>query len=1377
MTLELEVYSRDDLGRRLDYLPKALKPSFLDERKGDGGGSFVIHNDDPRCVDKSILQERNVVKARIDGKVRGAFIIQKRDPTYLKPGEKASELTTITGNGLTDWFRDAGLATEFGISGTTFPSRSFNFASNAVETDTRKTWYQAAKWARPYHIVKRGDKKGQKFRYQPAEWPDAPDSYWMWSNRKDAPGEGFNYFRAEFTVTKANLGSYSLYLGADNTYEAFVDGQMVGSSVGGASPYRENFEKTTRIDFEVDVPGVHVVGIKVQNLHATSRAGLIATVFKNGDATKKTKAKIVVRSRSEHWYVVGYPTTPPNWTLGEIWDVLLEEARDRGVWFAKYVKPGYTKTRDSSGQPWSRDIEWTFNVGESYLSIMHKMQELAADFWIDPDTYQLHIAQNRGVDRTTAETGAATPMLFQQGYDLKSADQKAEFDIKNTLIVNYQADKRMVVKDSASINKYGTIEDTLDLDADPGLAKLIAERAVKEYSVPTQGATYEIIPREHSKPFVDYGVGDWIMAPGESGPRTRRRIESISFSAESNDTAIRYAVEFDTVFQSRQARLERWMTNTLNGSIGGLLYNSAALRSKYTQQMGGTGNSGMQIPPVAPVLQTTNVTTSFFTTSGVAKAAATVTWDSVVETEEGGEIEEPVYELWATNLSTPAVTTPVAKLLATTTDLNAQLDDLDTEATYEFQLRAVSKDGAVSEFSEPLVLETYAPTDAPPIPTTPVLASRATSVTIEWDGNFESGESAVGVESVQAAVSTTPGGPYVSTGAPLSSDGTATIMDPPVGEVLYVVLAARSKAGVYSAYSNEEAILVQGVAESDLDESVTNIIQEAQDAAEQAAEDAANAKTTADGKNSRRRGKTQPEPPSEAGWAQGDEWIVENDAGQPIEVRVWNGTEFVFDQILSSELLILGPNGTVQIKDGRITTPMLAAGAVTTEKLTAGAVTTAKLSVGALGENSAVNGGFEDSPVGTDPVAGWTLDTGGATGASVSISGTQSATGDRSAVVITAASTGAITEFKTATANLIPVAAGDEWMVSYKLRAFIGNDFGPSCFVRWYDSAKSVISPASVVSVPFVLSNSNSSFVQRTGSVTAPVGAKFMQIVFFSSKGPINPNRASYYLDDVVAKKMVGSVNIADGAITASIVQGKSIATALTGQRVQIDINGIRTFNASNAQTASLTAGDGGLQLSGLIYSYTAGSGILYEATVGQASAKFKVSAGANFTSQVLVDSDGVKKSGNDNAPLYLGHDSNSPGSNVNVYATNGDISLSAAKGAVRSDRVPRLLWSGEIFMQTGQNANLNESVLNQLSGIVIVFSGYSSGSANNWNYSSHFVPKSLVSSTTYTGFQVFTLRSGAYKNLYVNATSIGGHADNNVSPNNGYVMRAVYGI
>lgn len=101
----------------------------------------------------------------------------------------------------------------------------------------------------------------------------------------------------------------------------------------------------------------------------------------------------------------------------------------------------------------------------------------------------------------------------------------------------------------------------------------------------------------------------------------------------------------------------------------------------------------------------------------------------------------------------------------------------------------------------------------------------------------------------------------------------------------------------------------------------------AQAAADAAADTAANAQTTADGKNARRRGQTQPAPPP-GGWVQGDQWVVDNALGAPVEVRVWDGTQFVPEQTLASDILVLGPDGAVRIKDSKVTAPAIAVGAL-----------------------------------------------------------------------------------------------------------------------------------------------------------------------------------------------------------------------------------------------------------------------------------------------------------------------------------------------------------------------------------------------------------------------------------------------------------------
>lgn len=104
-------------------------------------------------------------------------------------------------------------------------------------------------------------------------------------------------------------------------------------------------------------------------------------------------------------------------------------------------------------------------------------------------------------------------------------------------------------------------------------------------------------------------------------------------------------------------------------------------------------------------------------------------------------------------------------------------------------------------------------------------------------------------------------------------------------------------------------------------------VETAKEQAQQAIDDAANALTTSSGKNARRRGQTEPEPPP-GGWVQGDQWIVDNDDGKPVEVRVWDGDEFVFEQVLAAELLVVSGGGVVRLADGVVTADAIAADAI-----------------------------------------------------------------------------------------------------------------------------------------------------------------------------------------------------------------------------------------------------------------------------------------------------------------------------------------------------------------------------------------------------------------------------------------------------------------
>jgi hypothetical protein len=122
-----------------------------------------------------------------------------------------------------------------------------------------------------------------------------------------------------------------------------------------------------------------------------------------------------------------------------------------------------------------------------------------------------------------------------------------------------------------------------------------------------------------------------------------------------------------------------------------------------------------------------------------------------------------------------------------------------------------------------------------------------------------------------------------------------------------------------------------------------------------------------------------------------------------------------------------------------------------------------------------------------------------------------------------------------------------------------------------------------------------------------------------------------------------------------------------------------------------------------------------------------------------------------------------------------------------------KVLWSGAVYMQDGQEISLNEAISKQPSGIVLVFSRYTPGAENpinNHNFSYHFVPKIMLN-YLYSGGSTFNMSTNAQelfasKYLYFTDTSIKGHANNTASgtgangikySNNMFVLRYVIGV
>lgn len=235
--------------------------------------------------------------------------------------------------------------------------------------------------------------------------------------------------------------------------------------------------------------------------------------------------------------------------------------------------------------------------------------------------------------------------------------------------------------------------------------------------------------------------------------------------------------------------------------------------------------------------------------------------------------------------------------------------------------------------------------------------------------------------------------------------------------------------------------------------------------------------------------------------------------------------------------------GSAIIQDGAISNAKISsldAGKINTgyldvaNRVQAGAILTEKLSVANFGANAIPNGGFEDVSVSNSTrAASWLYDWQVAgSGATYDLTGAAPIiTGNNSLRFI---SVGAGAGLAVASAA-IPVSAGDKWYISMLARSASSNPHG-LYFRAYFGTTPTFLRTDSGVTLldiipadspwPFTTS---SAIVE--GQVTVPVGVTWMRVAIFAWTN----TTATYngVIDDVIARKVVNTVQIADGAITA----------------------------------------------------------------------------------------------------------------------------------------------------------------------------------------------------------------------------------------------------
>lgn len=1014
--LELQVFSYSNPKTYIDVLPNRSTPAFQDAMKQQGAGSFSVQKNDPKVLSNpDLLHYRNVVKAVRDGVVEGAMILGTRSDTTVGSNEQASKLTVASGEGLKGWFRDATIHPYLPVSSKSGDQRLFNWASPLGFDYSGSEWGYAYVQAN-YELTPPKSSKSP-FKYRPAQWPDLPQAKWVWGRAKPSTNynqpAGDNYFRYDFTVSAANAGAaWSIFAAAESTFIVYLDGAEVmahdGTTGGSITVARYDIDAGTL------QAGYHTVGIKVTNSgSAASPAGLIASFWMQGDATKNTKASvwgytgmpttaslqanvtaanIALNSRVQNlkslgvkkltptntvyanlkaalawsarvtsyrkkqylstpkkpasrksaaahaynaavadqrlkqnrvsnflvylkqysalnaakaaynkqasqgtlgWKVNDYPATEPGWTAGNVILTLLAEAKARGVKFPNWLTPTFTATKDSRGVAWDRSVPWTFNVGDDYLTAFSAMEELGCDIWINPATLELNVYGNRGSDKSV-QNGTVQPVILQEAQNLTEATTTGVAELKSALLVQTNDGWiEQVNSDTTVSSLYGRLEGSLSTSAPKGVAVTISNLALTVNGSEQTSSTYSIQPIPGAWPFIDFNVGDYVLAPNKDGNLVSRRVMSITATETTDNGAASYVLEFDTIFQTEDNLLTQWLAVTAGGGLSVGYQNAGLPKSLTGAKVKAPVSDTAKSIPASPVNVNATTTTARSAQTGASVAQTVITWDPS-ETTTDGYPASPIarYNVFAQIIDDPGTSdpytgddgtedgdsTPDPDYTGGTDDLDAfdptTDDDSDLDTTKLTLVATV--DGAVttaSVVSDPAQTVNYyvqaVMDDTPSIlttvnqvavatdpvetvdllaaPSAPTLSTSLGTVTASWDGLMSNTGDyyPASFNFLSLYISTASDGSFAVVGQPLTSFGNIVVANLTVGSTYYFYTAATDVNGVVGTPSATVSITVDGVKTMDLDQEISNQITAIQTKADNASAAASSANTAA----------------------------------------------------------------------------------------------------------------------------------------------------------------------------------------------------------------------------------------------------------------------------------------------------------------------------------------------------------------------------------------------------------------------------------------------------------------------------------------------------------------------------------------------------
>lgn len=316
--------------------------------------------------------------------------------------------------------------------------------------------------------------------------------------------------------------------------------------------------------FNLDEVDRFAITIEKKNLKQAGSAGdvdRVLTVSGRGVLAKLEEAVAYPQTGLGGNPVRGFAGIAP----GHLSRVLIDEAQARGALTG--VVRTYTDTDDSNNAPWAESLDQTERAGTDLLRIHERMAATAADVYMKPDL-SLYMVNERGIDRTLQlpDTG---PVVLYIADSIVELERDEEGAIRNVLLIETPGGF-LERSDGPSVAEHRRREAFLSLgniSQTDGVDRA-ANHVFESSANPAADIGIEVLDVDGRRPYVDWGIGDWVLAPDADGAETKYRIRALTVSETAEGRPV-FVPELATITEELEDRLTRWLAAMEKGTVGG----------------------------------------------------------------------------------------------------------------------------------------------------------------------------------------------------------------------------------------------------------------------------------------------------------------------------------------------------------------------------------------------------------------------------------------------------------------------------------------------------------------------------------------------------------------------------------------------------------------------------------------------------------------------------------------------------------------------------------------------------------------------------------------------------------------------------------------